>query len=209
MIRSSSRSLAVVLCGLLVHAIAGPPALLHAQLAPEPALVALLGVQSASRDRADVATVRGLGGYAALEVPALRRLGPLAVGLRADGGFDRQDIDAGPLSAISGDVETVRAGLSLRVAFSRRVAPYVIAGVGRARASTRIVVVSVDPDLPGASFSETSSTSGWSSTIGIGVSTSIQRALLWGEVRHVQDRLDGATPTTTAMLVGFGLPFGR
>ncbi|MDO8942280.1 MAG: hypothetical protein Q7U75_03805, partial [Desulfobacterales bacterium] len=100
-------------------------------------------------------------------------------------------------------------GLALRVAPSltrdvvpRRFTPYVLAGAGLSRPSTRVSVSLSNPDLPSAQFTQTSSEVAITGVGGIGAQFLVGRAQLFAEARRAFARYEAGTRFTSLGTLG-------
>ncbi len=156
-----------------------------------------------------VATTVGPAVAATLTVPLATR-GGLAVRARTELRFTHQPLRAAAASSTTGDVQTVASDLAVRVASTRRHRlPYLVAGGGVARVSTRLDAVVTDPTFPTISFSQTTSVVVPTTLLGIGLDANAGALALFAEARlHFEHRREGTAQTRSAM-VGIRLPLRR
>lgn len=156
-----------------------------------------------------VATSAGPAVTASLSVP-VATTGGLSVRARSELRFTQQTLRAAPASSTTGDVQTVAGDVAVRLASTRRPAlPYLVAGVGVARLSTRINASVSDPTFPTVSFSQTTSAVVRTSLVGVGLDANVGPLALVVEGRlHVEHRREGTARVGSA-LAGVRLPLRR
>jgi hypothetical protein len=198
----------LTLMSALMPALLLPVSVSHAQPsamspAPHTRLPMILlgsGVATATSAGATLATNTGGLLMIALELPIHPTARPARFAVRAESRWSHQSLATAAGSGLSGDVQTLHAGLALRVApfvtradASPRLTPYLLAGVGITRPSTRVSVLIDNPDLPSARFGQTASEVAASLLGGLGAQFRVGRAQLFAEARTESARLDAGT----------------
>lgn len=156
-----------------------------------------------------VATTVGPAVAAMLTVPVATS-GSLAVSARTELRFTQQPLRAAATSSTTGDVQTVASDLAVRVASTRtHRLPYLVAGGGVARVSTRMDVVVTDPTFPTIAFSQRTSVVVSTSLLGIGLDATAGPLALFAEARLYFEHRRERTAHTRSAMVGIRLPLRR
>ncbi len=213
---SARSACAVLTLGLIVslpqlHAqtvVAGRAPAVRRQL-PQIWIGSGIAAGSGSASSESLATQSGGLFMAAIELPMRQSLGRASIAVRAEGRWSQQSLDTDIGNAMSGEVQTVSAGLTMRLSPSAsrigepsRVTPYALAGAGVARPSTRVVVSVSNPDMPSARFGQTSSEIAPTGVGGLGALLRLGRAQLFAEARTEVLRRDAGTMHTAFGTVG-------
>lgn len=167
------------------------------------------GVAAGTSGGNALATDAGALLSAAIELSPRKHLGPVSFALRVESAWSQQSLAFSTNSGMSGDVQTVSGGLALRIAPQldrnaavRRVTPYLLAGAGVSRPSTRVSMVFTDADVPIAQFEQTSSEVAMTGVGGIGAQFVVGRARLFAEARRAFARRDVGTMFSSFGAVG-------
>lgn len=153
---------------------------------------------------------------AALEWPRTRTVGIVSLALRGEALWSQQSLTSEAGSGLSGDVQRVSGGLSLRVSprrstatTPRRLTPYLLVGAGLTRPSTRVDVVLNNPDMPTSHFGQTSSEVAATGIGGIGALWRVGPWQLFLEARSELASRNAGTARSTFGTLGFALPIQR
>jgi len=191
---------------------------------------AFLLAQSAAR--VELTMFAGAGATQSLSQPGLDRgAGPTFLGgieiarpthpgllgrlaMSAEGGFASQKFSVDQ-SVVSGDVHTVHAALSLRVAFldrsagAGRLVPYALAGAAWGRPSTRFVLSESSQSTPGAGFEQVTHENVPGAIVGAGIGWLTPRAAIRAEARWMSLYTSEGATSTLPLVLMIAVPLHR
>ena len=131
---------------------------------------------------------------------------------RAEAGFATQNMDTRPGGLATGDVQTVHGALASRLslpAFSTSLTPYVLAGVGAFRHSTRFVLRSSDNQVPDGQFSLTTSEVVGGGFLGAGITWRLAGIGGFAEARWMASRSSDGSTMSVPIMLGATLPISK
>ena len=139
-------------------------------------------------------------------------LGRLA--MSAEGGFASQKF-AADQTVVSGDVHTVHAALSMRVALldrssgAGRLVSYALAGAAWGRPSTRFVLSESSQSTPGASFEQVTHENVPGAIFGAGIGWLTPRAAIRAEARWMSLYTSKGATSTLPLVLMIAVPLHR